>query len=278
MASRFEIRIDGTSLVGESAGFGMPVIFLHAELTDRRMWAGQIEAVAAAGFHVVAYDRRGFGESEVAEGAFSDLDDLEALLDRLSINAAILVGSSAGGGLAIDFAIENPDRTVGLVLVGTTVSGADEPEFPEALEELLDARSYAAERRQWPSVNRLDAQLWLDGPTSKAGRVDGEPRRLFLEMNGDRLARGPVTPPEELQPAIDNLAGLSSPVLLIAGELDFPHVHELQDDLEGELENGFAVTLEETAHFPNLERPDLFDPVLLEFLEALAGTGEDEDN
>ena len=277
MSNRFEIPFDGAILAGDSDGFGLPVVFLHAGVADRRMWAGQMRAVADEGFHVVAYDRRGFGESESPDETFSALADLEAVLDELSIHAAILVGASDGGALAIDFAIEHPERTVGLVLVGTSLSGAPEPDLPEEAEVLFDARDYAEERRQWPSVNRIDAHLWLDGPMGESGRVEGPARELFLEMNGQRLAKHRLTLEEEADPAVDNLARITCPVLLVVGDLDFPHIVERHEELSEEFENAFSVTLEDTAHLPSLERPDLFDPLLLEFLEAVSRAGDDTD-
>ncbi len=218
----FEVRFDGAVIAGESGGFGLPVVFLHAGVADRRMWAEQMALLEAEGFHVVAYDRRGFGETESPDEPFSHLADLEAVLDSLSIGAAIFVGASMGGALAIDFTLENPDRVIALVLIGTAVSGAPEGEIPEEAEELFDTRTYAAERRQWQTVNRIDAQLWLDGPGSEAGRVEGEPRRLFLDMNGERLAKPALTHEEEPHPAYGNLGGLVAPVLLVSGSLDFP--------------------------------------------------------
>lgn len=271
---RFEVSFDGATLVGEAGGFGLPVVFLHPDVADRRVWAGQMAAAAAEGFHVVGYDRRGFGESRSPERPFAHLDDLEGLLDRLSMNAVILVGAGEGGALAIDFAIENPDRTIGLVLVGTEVSGAPEPDLPEEIEELLDTRSYAAERGQWTSVNRIDAHLWLDGPLENEGRVEGEAREAFLEMNGARLQR-PAVAAEEPDSAEPGLTTITAPTLLVVGGLDFPHIVERHEELEEVLENAFAVVLEGTAHLPMLESPERFDPLLLEFLEALSGGGED---
>ncbi|MEO8881951.1 MAG: alpha/beta hydrolase, partial [Devosia sp.] len=184
-----------------------------------------------------------------------------------------------GGALAIDFAIEHPERTVGLVLVGTNLSGAPEADLPDAAEALYDARAYAKERKQWASVNRIDAHLWLDGPESQNGRVGGPARELFLEMNGARLGRTAFTQEEEPDAAIDNLGAITAPVLLVVGDLDFPYVVERHEELSEEFENAFSVTLEDTAHLPNLERSDLFDPLLLEFLDAVAGHSElgDED-
>jgi pimeloyl-ACP methyl ester carboxylesterase len=275
-ASRFEVRVDSAVLVGESDGFGLPVVFLHAEGTDRRMWAEEMAAVAAAGFHVLSYDRRGFGETASPDEPFSHLVDLEAVLDRLSVNAAVLVGASAGGALAVDFALEHPDRTIALVLVGTEIGGAPEPEFPEEAEALFDARAYALERRQFGSAARIDAQLWLDGPEAGEGRVEGEVRDLYVEMGRQALQKPALTQREDSEAAFDHVEAIAAPVLLVAGELDFPHVLERQDELAERLENAFALVLEETAHLPSLERPDLFEPPLLEFLEAIAGEGGEE--
>lgn len=275
MTSRFEVRFDGAVLAGESDGFGLPVVFLHAGVADRRMWAPQLEAVAAAGFHVIAYDRRGFGETTTPDEPFSHLADLEAVLEQLSVHAAIFVGASLGGALAIDFALEHPERTVGLVLVGTAISGEEGAELPEAAEALLDARAYAEERRQWSSVARIDAHLWLDGPLSDSGRVEGPARQLFIDMDRTALEKPPLTGEEEPPPALDHVATITAPVLLVVGDLDFPHIVERHEELSELLENAFSVTLEDTAHLPSLERPDLFDPLLLEFLDAVAGRGDD---
>lgn len=269
----FEIRFDNAILRGESAGFGVPVVFLHAGVADRRMWGPQMQALAAEGYHVISYDRRGHGETESPDEPFSHLVDLEAVLDQLGVHAAVLVGSSMGGALAIDFALEHPGRTIGLVLVGTALSGAEAPEWPEEAELLEDARAYAEERGNIDSVNRIEAHLWLDGPLSENGRVEGPVRELFLTMNGLALRHPALTEEEEPDPAVANLHLVTAPVLLVVGELDFPHIVDRHDELSELLENAFAVVLEDTAHLPSLERPDLFDPLLLEFLEAVTGAG-----
>lgn len=282
MAAPFEVNLDGATFSGEADGFGLPVVFLHSDVTDRRMWASQMEELADAGFHVISYDRRGFGETTSPDVPFSHLDDLEAILDQLSIHAAVFVGASMGGALAIDFAIENPERTVGLVLIGTGLSGAPEAELPEEAEMIYDALHYAEDRGNTASVNKMLAHLWLDGPLSPNGRVEGPVRELFLDMNGKALAkqRG-LTQEEEGDPAEENVGAIAAPTLLVVGELDFPHILERHNDLSEEMENSFAVVLEDTAHLPSLERPELFNPLLLEFLDAVAGhsdVGEEEDD
>jgi pimeloyl-ACP methyl ester carboxylesterase len=278
-AAPFEIPFDGAIIRGEADGFGIPVVFLHSGVTDRRMWAGQMRELAEEGYHVISYDRRSYGETESRDVPFNHLVDLEAVLDSLSVHAAIFVGSSKGGGLAIDFAIEHPERTIGLVLVGTAITGAEGAEIPEEAADLEDALEYAEERGNLDTVNRIEAHLWLDGPLSESGRVSGEVRDLFLRMNAVHLNHPELTEEEVPDDAIDNLAAITAPTLLVVGELDMPDIVARHDDLSEELENVFAVVLEDTAHFPSLERPDLFNPILLEFLEAVTGQGDvgDED-
>ena len=278
MSSPFEIEFDGAIIRGEAAGFGLPVVFLHAGVADRRMWAEQLRGLADEGYHVIAYDRRGYGETETPDVPFNHLVDLEAVLDRLSIHAAILVGSSLGGGLAIDFALEHPERTIGLVLVGTAITGAEPAEIPEEAAALEDALDYAMERGNFDTVNRIEAHLWLDGPLSQSGRVEGEPRDLFLRMNSVHLHHPELTEEEVPDDAVDHVGGITAPTLLVVGELDMPDIVARHEDLSEELENAFAIVLEDTAHLPSLERPDLFNPILLEFLEAVTGEGEVDDD
>lgn len=276
MAAPFEIDFDGALIRGEAAGFGIPVVFLHAGVADRRMWAEQLRELAAEGYHVVSYDRRGYGETETADVPFNHLVDLEAVLDRLSIHAAIFVGSSMGGGLAIDFALEHPGRTVALVLMGTAVTGAEGYEVDEEVEQLEEAFEYAKGRGNITTANRIQAHEWLDGPYGESGRVTGPVRELFLAMNEIHLNHAPLTKEERPESAFQNLSAITAPTLLVVGELDCSDIIAIHEDLSEELENAFAMVLEDTAHFPSLERPDLFNPILLEFLEAVTGQVDDD--
>lgn len=276
MTTPFEIEFDGALIRGESAGFGLPVVFLHAGVCDRRMWAGQMAELANAGFHVVAYDRRGFGETESEDVPFNHVVDLEAVLDRLGLNGAVLVGNSLGGGIAIDFALEHPDRVAALVLVGSAITGFEGEEFPDDIAALEDTLEYALNRGNLDLANRIEAHMWLDGPLAEDGRVEGPARELFLEMNRARRQQPELSQQEFPDPAVDHLHKIAVPTLLVAGALDYPDVLEAHELLADEIEESFALVIEDTAHLPGLERPDEFNPMLIEFLEALQGAGADE--
>ena len=114
----------GCELAGERWPGGAPlVVLLHEGVSDRRGWR-EVAGRLAPRVTVIAYDRRGYGESPAGSASFTHVDDLLAILDRERAARAWLVGASAGGGLALDTALLAPDRVAGLVLIGTAVSGA----------------------------------------------------------------------------------------------------------------------------------------------------------
>src|SRR5262245_49879265 len=117
-------RVEIGTLVGDRwSGAGPPMVLLHAGVCDRRGWR---EVGAQLGREVIAYDRRGFGEVPPAEAPFRHVDDLMTVLDTLD-QPAWLVGSSMGGGVALDAALEAPERVAGLVLLAPAISGDARP-------------------------------------------------------------------------------------------------------------------------------------------------------
>jgi pimeloyl-ACP methyl ester carboxylesterase len=266
------IRIGSATLPAVASGpeDGVPVVFLHAGVCDHHMWREQMDAVAGVGYRALAYSRRGFGDAISPDEPFSHLGDLEAVLAHFGIHAAVFVGCSMGGGLAIDFALKHPGRTAGLVLAGTSITGGDYhlSDTDQQMEAVLED----AEERGPEFQNKADAHAWLDGPRSPSGRVGGAVRELFLDMNHKALTKQPPLTQEIKRPAApDRIGEIAAPTLLIAGDLDFNYILTRHEGLSDELPNCFATIIEGTAHLPNLERPDLFNPLLLEFLDSVAG-------
>src|SRR5215813_7399209 len=110
----------------ETAGTGEVLVFLHAGVCDSRMWDPQIQRFATK-FRVVRYDHRGFGKTEFPDEPFALRDDLSTVLRHLGVRKAVLIGCSMGGAAAIDFTLEHPQAVAGLVLVGSGVSGLNDP-------------------------------------------------------------------------------------------------------------------------------------------------------
>lgn len=271
----FELEIGGAILAGTELGEGLPVVFLHAGVCDTRMWQRQMEAVAEAGWHAIAYDRRGYGETESADEPFSHLEDLEGLLDALDIHAAVFVGCSLGGGLAIDFALRNPGQVIGLVLIGTSVTGSPWSST-EAESQIEAAEEDAYERGDLDMLNKVQAHEWLDGPRAQSGRVSGAARELFLDMNAKALSKPALNHQENPPPAWDRVGEIGAPTLLMVGDQDFTALVDRHEHLSEEMPNAFAAVLEGVAHIPSIERPELVNSLLLQFLDAIKG-GESEE-
>jgi pimeloyl-ACP methyl ester carboxylesterase len=121
-------RVNGVELFYEVSGTGQPVLFIHggyggAESAVVAKLPPEVTGILPADrFRVVTYDRRNAGQSEFTDAHYTidDLaDDARALLDHLGIERAIVIGSSAGGPIALQFALTYPARTFALCLPNT---------------------------------------------------------------------------------------------------------------------------------------------------------------
>ncbi|HEY8241905.1 MAG TPA: alpha/beta hydrolase [Casimicrobiaceae bacterium] len=265
------IRSGAAEIAVESAGQGPPVVLLHAGVADRRMWRAEVAALASAGFRANAYDRRGFGDTLHAEEPWSHADDLVAVLDEVARDRpAILVGCSMGGALAIDTALAQPRRVLGLVLVAPAISGAPEPTLiPPGIQALVDRMERAEAASDVDAINALEAHAWLDGPQVPEGRVGGAARELFFAMNDIALrseVRGTLVQP---LPAYGRLGDITCPTLVTWGDLDFPDVIDNCRHVADAIANARRHVFTGAAHLPNLEQPAAFDRLLVEFCRSV---------
>src|SRR5881628_480668 len=103
----------------DTGGSGIPVVFMHAATGSSRVWDYQIPAFTAAGYRLIAYDRRGWGRSEIlATGPQpgTGADDLQALMDYLKIDRFHIVATAAGSSVSLDYAVSFPQRVRSLVM------------------------------------------------------------------------------------------------------------------------------------------------------------------
>jgi pimeloyl-ACP methyl ester carboxylesterase len=261
-ARSFSFSHRSADLFVTEAGAGDAVVFLHAGVTDQRMWQEQMVAFAPT-HHVIAYDRRGFGQTRCrGSETVSPVEDLLALLDHMGIARATLIGCSLGGRLAIDTALDHPDRVTAIGLIATSVSGAPQPEtYPADIQALADQQKAAEAAHDLDAVNALQAHLWLDGPQAPEGRVSGAARTLFFDMNGLALRHPPVAEPNGPS-AYERLSQIRCPTLVISGLLDFPHIVTRSAHLAETIPGARLIELPNMAHLPSLEAPKMVNEAL----------------
>jgi pimeloyl-ACP methyl ester carboxylesterase len=260
--------INGTKVYYESAGSGKTLVLVHAGIADSRMWDAQFDCFARQ-YQVVRYDMRGFGKTQPVAGEFSPVEDLHALLTDLNIPSAWFMGCSKGGTTIMDFALKYPDRVEALVMVTSNPSGYQfVGEIPPKFEEL----KAAFDAGDLDHAAELEVQIWVDGSGRTPDQVDAAIRDRVREMARIGLKHEKAGIGKEQAPevkAVDHLADIQVPVLIIAGALDDYELLEAAEKMTAEIPGARMVTIEDTAHLPNIEKPDEFNEHVLAFLEQL---------
>jgi pimeloyl-ACP methyl ester carboxylesterase len=246
------------------------VLMLHAGVTDRRSWQPLLDRLADR-HRCVRYDARGYGETTYEpEDGWSPVEDAVAVLDAAGVESAVVVAGSMGGGVALDLALAHPDRVRALVLIGSAVRGAPYPEITDPQTADLVARAEAAEEAgDWDEVNRLEAWIWLDGPTVEEGRVGGATLDLFLEMNGRALRATDPGERAHVEDAWPRLGDIEVPVLVMVGRLDVEDIRSVDEALAERLPNAQLLWLDDVAHLPHFEADPATLREIVEFVERL---------
>ena len=263
------IRVEGASLYYELAGAGPEVVLLHAGVADSRMWDEQFEYLAKS-YSVVRFDFRGFGRSEVGGGAFTDFDDVAAVMDAVGFEKAVVIGLSFGARVAVDFVLVHPSRVRALILSGPMVGGF---RGGEDLSRFSDAEAAALERGDLQQAVEINLRTWVDGVGRDSAAVKKTVRDRVAQMQ--RLAFEKEVPDDavgnSLEPAaIGRLGEITVPVLVIVGTSDLPSVVSHAKWIVSEMSSATLATLP-AAHMTNMECSDEFNALVIEFLSKTSG-------
>lgn len=246
------------------------VVLLCGSLgSDLRMWDAQVPALLGAGYRVVRYDHRGHGASPVPDGPYSLADlgsDAIALLDRLGVARAHVVGLSLGGMVGMWLAQNAPERVDRLVLCCTSAELGPASMWNERIAA-VDAGGSAA-------VASAVAERWLTAAT-RAARPE---RAAWLR---DMIAATPGLGYAACCAAIrdmtllDGLADITAPTLVIAGSADPATPPEHGQRIADAVPGARLVVVPDVAHLGNVEAPGRFSELILRHLQpdrAAAGT------
>ncbi len=186
-------------------GRGEPTIVLtHGLASSSATWRAQVRALSV-NYRVVTWDLRGHGQSGSPGGSYRLEDlaaDLREVLDDAGIERAVVLGHSAGGVVALQFALDQPERTAGLVLVGTA------SECNQRARQFYEDLAAIAEQRGMEPVRK---RLGIGIERGELGPADPIAFAKVARCMGN-LFHKPLTP---------RLAEIRCPTLIIVGEKDF---------------------------------------------------------
>jgi pimeloyl-ACP methyl ester carboxylesterase len=249
MSTRSDISYadaDGVRLATASAGTGTPVVFIHELAGDLRNWEPQVQAFSRR-YRCLTYNARGYPPSDVPSDPVQysqalAVGDLVAVLRHHGVERAHAVGLSMGGYAALNFALAHPDKTLSVVAAGTG-HGSD----LDTRDQFLAGTAALADRIESVGLE-VGGHDYLHGPT----------RRRFREKHPDGFAT--------FNRQFAEHSALGTALTIRGCQLQRPTLQELEPELAQ------LSVLPRTTHTVNLEEPDAFDRVVLDFLADVDGS------
>lgn len=265
------LEANGAKIYYEVEGEGAPLVLIHAGIANLRMWDDQVPALADA-YRVIRYDTRGFGRTETEDVPFSNRTDIADLLDHLGESSAHLVGISRAGQIALDFAIESPERVRSLVVANGGVSGYEAPDGDPSV--WAQAEKWW-EAKDWERLAEWETQFWVDGEGQPSGRADRPIRDRVHDwiLTNYQAEKAEGQPQTLVPPAAGRLAELRAPLMVIIGSVDEASTQASCRFLAESVPGARLELFEGAAHMVNLEQPARFNSVLRDFLDANSRSG-----
>ena len=257
----------------QTQGTGVPLVFIHGALLNSGLWTRQIETFSDL-FECVAYDLRGHGRSGPSDlkrytvGTFAD--DLAEMLDALELRRPILCGLSMGGMIAQSFAAKYPERVRALVLCDTGISTCHYL-TDRILNQAIGLVTPTATLLGVPEFRRFTHLInQCFGDHSWAAQTEKSANFVC-----DAVAM--VSPPEvaKIVTAIRKFDSSALyrpkiPALILHGESDHPFILRHAKILQQAYPGADYRIIPKASHLANLDNPETFDLMLLEFLSELA--------
>ena len=259
----------------EAGAGGRPLLLVHGFCGAKEDFAEAAGPLAERGWHVVAPDLRGHGESEAppgtgAYGLGAFAAEVVALADALSWGRFTLLGHSMGGMVAQLVALAHADRLDGLVLMDTShgpLDGLDRELMEMAKAIVAEGGTTALVKAQAEMEGPLDTPAHQRLLAERAGyrefcesKTEVAAEDMWLGTIDDMFAQGD---------RLGALAGLHVPTLVIVGEQDEPfRAHS--ERMAAAIPGARLAVIEDAGHSPQFEAPERWWEVLSEFLDELA--------
>jgi len=260
--------VNGVELNYADKGHGEPIILIHGHPFDHTMWDPQISAFSN-NYRVIAPDLRGYGKSNLPDPANTTFEDYATdvlkLADHLGTGKFHLGGLSMGGQIIMEIYRQAPSRVKSLILADTFAS-LDTP-------EAKNARNEGAMRLEKEGMNgyadEVIHKMIKSDHVASMPEVSGHVLKMMKATSPVAAATAMRSRSRRIDYLNEVLPKVNIPTLIIVGRQDEFTPVPKAEEMEQKLQNCKLVIIEDAGHMPNLEHPDEFNQVVLDFLKSM---------
>jgi pimeloyl-ACP methyl ester carboxylesterase len=249
-------RLNGIEIDYQASGAGPALLLSHGYSATRRMWDGQ-HAILGDGHRVISWSMRGHGETETADPAQYSADltvaDMRALLGHLGVEHAVIGGLSLGGYVSLAFYLAHPEMVRALVICDSG-PGYRSADARAAWNQRAQERAIALETRGLEALGR-SREVRESASLHRSAQGLAHAARGMLAQEGSRV--------------IDGLSGIAVPTLIIVGDQDQPFLAPCEY-MAKKIPGARLEVVRGAGHSSNLDQPEAFNRVLLDFLSSLS--------
>lgn len=248
------VDVDGSRLYYQECGSGpRALLLLHDGIVNSAIW-DDVWPTFCKKYHVIRYDRRGYGHSSATTKPYFEADDVAAILHDRKVTQVALVGSSHGGNVAMSFALRYPAQLSDLILVGPEAEG-----FPYS-EHFVMAQ-VAFQGAKDPTEIRAQNTYFI-APGNDAARE--HLRKLLKASPQDHTHDDMPLPEKSVFPYVKDL---KMPTLILTGSADIADNQAVAGALVMAIPGAARVVVPNTGHLMYLEKPEVFASLVITFLE-----------
>jgi pimeloyl-ACP methyl ester carboxylesterase len=268
MQSGYVRTRDGVSIYYEVDGSGEPLVLIEGLGYANWMWVKQRSLSKYV--KLIIYDNRGVGYSSKPDRPYTMdnfADDLEDLLNYLSIDKAFLWGVSMGGMIAMYFTYKNPDRVRGLILGETNFGIKSVPPSKEALEILMQPPKSGLDKREM-LIERMRVAFSREYFNKHRDEIE------YLVNLRIRFEEDPKAYNNQLAAVLsfdfkDKLPSIRVPTLIVTGDEDYVVNPQNSYIMNQSIPNSKLIILRGAGHLAIIERAEDYNKVVLNFINEV---------
>jgi 3-oxoadipate enol-lactonase len=242
------------------------LVLIHGYIFNTRFWFPQVPTFCRE-FRVITMDNRGYGRTTIPEKGFTVkmmASDLKAMLDKLKVDKAYVLGHCMGGCIAQQFVLDYPEKVKGLILFATFSQPLDPPLDWNSLRQMLtvanlsDIAEQSAPMAFSPRVDK-DLLEWVKNEMKNVAKpYAGKKVNVMLNFSESLFTLN----------LTDHLKNVEAQTLVVVGKEDTTTPPKFSEIIHRNLPNSEIKSMS-GYHYCSLEYPDEFNKIVLGFLRKL---------